>query len=63
MLLGFIMDPKTGIQNQSGFTMSPYDLTVKLIDACAVMPADDVLALPDVAEKVTPANIAARINR
>ncbi|MCC8194289.1 MAG: exopolyphosphatase [Deltaproteobacteria bacterium] len=51
ILLGFIMDPRTGMQNQSGFALSPYDLMVKLIDACAAMPADEVLALPDVAER------------
>lgn len=50
-LLGFIMDPRTGLYNQPGFSLSPYDLMVKLIDACAVMPADEVLALPDVAQR------------
>ena len=51
VLLGFIMDPRTGIQNQSGFSMSPYDLMIKLIDACATLPVDEVLALPGVAER------------
>lgn len=52
VLLGFIMDPRTGMQNQSGFTTSGYDLIVTLMDACATMPADEVLRLPDVRERV-----------
>ena len=52
ILLGFIMDPRMGLQNQSGFSLNTYDLTVKLIGACAVMPAEEVLALPAVAERV-----------
>ncbi len=52
ILLGFIMDPRMGLQNQSGFSLSTYDLMVKLIDSCAVMPAGEVLALPAVAERV-----------
>ncbi len=52
VLLGFIMDPRMGLQNQSGFSVSPYDLMVQLVDACAVMPAEEVLALPGAAERV-----------
>lgn len=52
ILLGFIMDPRTGMQNQSGFSINGYDLIIKLMDACAVMPADEVLQLPDVKERV-----------
>ena len=51
ILLGFIIDPSTGMQNQSRFALPHYDLMVKLIGACAKMPADEVLALPDVAER------------
>ena len=51
ILLGFVVDPRTGMQNQAGFALSPYDLMVNLIDACTTMSAEEVLALPDVAER------------
>jgi hypothetical protein len=51
ILLGFIVDPRTGMQNQSKFALPPFDLMVKLIDACAVMSASEVLGLPDVEER------------
>lgn len=52
ILLGFIMDPRTGMQNQKNFSITGYDLMVTLMDACATMSAEDVLALPDVRERV-----------
>lgn len=51
ILLGFIMDPRTGLQNQT-FTQSTYELMVQLIDACATMPAEEILALPSVQERI-----------
>ena len=52
VLLGFIMDPRMRLQNQPGFSLKTYDLMVKLIEVCAVMPVEEVLALPPVAERV-----------
>lgn len=51
ILLGFIMDPRTGLQNQPGFALTPYDLMVKLIDICSVMPVEEILAQPGVADR------------
>lgn len=52
VLLGFIMDPHTGLQNRAVFSQTPYELTISLIDVCAAMPAEEVLALPGVVERV-----------
>lgn len=52
ILLGFLMDPRTGMQNQSGFSVSAHGLMVKLMDACAAMSAEEVLELPDVRERI-----------
>lgn len=52
IMLGFLMDPRTGLQNQRGFTITGYDLMVKLMDACASLSADEVLAMPDVKERL-----------
>lgn len=52
ILLGFLMDPRTGMQNQSGFSVNAHDLMVKLMDACSAMPAEEVLELPDVKERI-----------
>lgn len=51
ILLGFLMDPRTGMQNQSGFSVNGYDLMIALMDACATLSAEEVLALPDVKER------------
>jgi hypothetical protein len=52
VLLGFIMDPRTGLGRFREFTISNYDLMSKLLDCCAVMSVDEILALPDVNERV-----------
>lgn len=52
MLLGFIMDPRTGLGRFRDFTISNYELMVHLLDCCATMDIDEILALPDVRERV-----------
>ncbi len=52
VLLGFLMDPRTGLGRFREFTISNYDLMLLLLDACASMKIDDILALPDVQERV-----------
>ena len=51
-LLNFIMDARTGLGRFREFSISNYDLMMKLIDACRQMSIDEVLALPDVKERV-----------
>ncbi len=52
-LLNFIMDPRTGLGRFREFRISNYQLMMQLIDYCADHDdIDDVLAIPDVAERV-----------
>lgn len=51
ILLGFIMDPRTGLGRFRNFSISNYQLMEKLIDWCRTMTIDEILALPDVHER------------
>ena len=51
ILVGFLMDPRTGLGRWRNFTISNYQLMEKLIDACRTMTTDEILALPDVKER------------
>jgi nanoRNase/pAp phosphatase (c-di-AMP/oligoRNAs hydrolase) len=51
VLLGFIMDPRTGLGRFRDFRISNYELMETLIDACRSQTIDEILALPDVAER------------
>jgi nanoRNase/pAp phosphatase (c-di-AMP/oligoRNAs hydrolase) len=52
ILLGFIMDPRTGLGRFRDFTISNYDLMKQLAKACREKPIDEILALPDVQERI-----------
>ena len=52
VLLGFIMDPRTGLGRFRDFRISNYELMETLIDACAVRTIDEILQDPDVLERV-----------
>lgn len=52
ILLGFIMDPRTGLGRWRNFTISNYQLMEKLIDCCRTMKIDEILAMPDVRERI-----------
>ena len=52
ILIGFLMDPRTGLGRWRNFTISNYQLMEKLIDACRTMTADEILAMPDMQERV-----------
>jgi nanoRNase/pAp phosphatase (c-di-AMP/oligoRNAs hydrolase) len=51
-LLNFLMDARTGLGRFRQFTISNYQLMMKLIDFCRNHAADEILALPDVKERV-----------
>ncbi len=51
-LLSFLMDARTGLGRFRDFRISNYDLMMQLIDCCRDMGIDEILALPDVAERV-----------
>jgi nanoRNase/pAp phosphatase (c-di-AMP/oligoRNAs hydrolase) len=52
ILLSFLMDPRTGLGRFRDFRISNYQLMMQLIDACLECGVEEVLALPDVAERV-----------
>ena len=52
ILIGFLMDPRTGLGRWRQFTISNYQLMEMLIDACRTMTIDEILALPDVQERI-----------
>jgi len=53
VLLGFIMDPRTGLGRFRDFRISNYQLMENLIECCRTMNIDEILNLPDVAERVS----------
>jgi nanoRNase/pAp phosphatase (c-di-AMP/oligoRNAs hydrolase) len=52
VLLGFIMDPRTGLGRFRNFTISNYDLMKKLALACSEKSIEEILAMPDVKERL-----------
>jgi len=52
VLLGFIMDPRTGLGRFRDFRISNYTLMEVLIDACRTQTIDQILENPDVHERV-----------
>jgi nanoRNase/pAp phosphatase (c-di-AMP/oligoRNAs hydrolase) len=52
ILLGFIMDPRTGLGRFKEFRVSNYQLMLDMIDYCRSMKAEDILKLHDVDERV-----------
>lgn len=51
-LLSFIMDARTGLGRYRDYRISNYQLMEELVDHCMTMSAEEVLQLPDVAERV-----------
>ncbi len=52
ILLSFLMDPRTGLGRFRDFRISNYQLMMELIDACLELTVEEILELPDVAERV-----------
>lgn len=52
VLLGFIMDPRTGLGRFRNFRISNYQLMEELIDHCRTKSIDEILEESDVAERV-----------
>lgn len=52
ILLGFIMDPRTGLGRFRQFRISNYALMEELMEYCRSMNIDEIMALPDVRERV-----------
>ncbi len=52
VLLNHLMDARTGLGRFRDFTVSNYQLMMQLIDECRSKGVDDILALPDVRERI-----------
>jgi nanoRNase/pAp phosphatase (c-di-AMP/oligoRNAs hydrolase) len=52
VLLGFIMDPRTGLGRFRNFRISNYELMETLIDECREKTIDEILTNPDVKERI-----------
>jgi nanoRNase/pAp phosphatase (c-di-AMP/oligoRNAs hydrolase) len=52
VLLNFLMDPRTGLGRFREFRISNYQLMMELIDVCTTLSVEEILELPDVAERV-----------
>jgi nanoRNase/pAp phosphatase (c-di-AMP/oligoRNAs hydrolase) len=52
VLLNYLMDPRTGLGRFREFRISNYQLMMDLIDACLAKSIDEILAMPDVKERV-----------
>lgn len=52
ILLGFIMDPRTGLGRFREFSISNYQLMEKLIDWCRTMQIHEILCLSDLKERM-----------
>ncbi len=52
IFLSFLMDPRTGLGRFRDFRISNYQLMMWLIDACTELTVDEIIASPDVAERV-----------
>jgi nanoRNase/pAp phosphatase (c-di-AMP/oligoRNAs hydrolase) len=51
ILLGFVMDPRTGLGRFRNFRISNYELMENLIDACATESIEEILENSDVKER------------
>lgn len=52
VLLGFVMDPRTGLGRFRNFRISNYQLMEDMISYCRNHPIEEILAQPDVKERV-----------
>jgi nanoRNase/pAp phosphatase (c-di-AMP/oligoRNAs hydrolase) len=52
VLLNYLMDPRTGLGRFREFRISNYQLMMELIDACLTLSIEEILALPDVKERL-----------
>ncbi|MGE4551923.1 MAG: exopolyphosphatase, partial [Desulfovibrionaceae bacterium] len=51
ILLGYLMDPRTGLGRFRDYRISNYQLMLDMIEHCRTMSAEEILTLPDVQER------------
>lgn len=52
ILVGFLMDPRTGLGRFRNFTISNYQLMEKLLVCCRTMSTQEILDMPDIRERI-----------
>ena len=52
ILLGFVMDPRTGLGRFRDYTVSNYQLMERLMQDCGKLSIEEILELPDVKERL-----------
>ncbi|QGY41320.1 exopolyphosphatase [Pseudodesulfovibrio cashew] len=52
IMLGYIMDPRTGLGRYRDYRISNYQLMLDMIEYCRIYTADEIMALPDVQERI-----------
>lgn len=52
VLIGFLMDPRTGLGRWREFSVSNYQLMEQLMQACRTKTTDEILAMRDVQERI-----------
>lgn len=52
ILLSFVMDPRTGLGRYKDYRIANYQLMEELIEYCRTLTIDEILALPDVQERI-----------
>ena len=52
ILIGFLMDPRTGLGRWRNFTIPNYRLMEILMDACRTMSTEEILAMNDIKERI-----------
>ena len=53
ILVGFLMDPRTGLGRFRDFSISNYQLMEKLLVCCRTMSTAEILSMPDIIERIT----------
>ena len=53
ILLSFVMDPRSGLGRFRDYRISNYQLMIDMIDYCRTLSIDEIIALPDVKERVS----------
>jgi nanoRNase/pAp phosphatase (c-di-AMP/oligoRNAs hydrolase) len=52
ILVGYLMDPRTGLGRFRDFTISNYQLMEKLLISCRTMTTSEILEMPDIVERI-----------
>ena len=52
VLLNYLMDPRTGLGRYRNFTISNYNLMLKLVDLCSQKSITEIMEDPDVRERI-----------